>query len=189
MACMIGITGTHSTGKSSFFQEVRKKAEAKGIQVGIVANVASHCQEAGFPILKDHTFDSTLWIITSVIRAELECALRYDLVLVDRPVSDAIGYLEAALDFSNRKITVDERNYLYTLVRMHSSRYRLLFKTKLDQSIPLGEGRDPNLEFRAKADEYITRSLSELKIKTFDPQSVESDNIIKEVLDKISEKI
>ncbi|RQT27442.1 hypothetical protein DF037_18085 [Burkholderia contaminans] len=186
MSCMIGITGTHSSGKSTFFEEVRELAQARGLKVGRVADVATRCREAGFPILRDHTFDSTLWIMSSVIRAELESALVHDLVLVDRPVSDAIGYLEAALQVSGRTITADERHYLYTLVGMHSSRYALLFKTNLDLSIPLGEGRDPDVEFRIQADKHITRSLSELGIRTLDPRSPESASTIRALLDRMA---
>ena len=186
MTCMIGITGTHSTGKSTFFASVKAQAKARGITVGTVADVATECQKAGFPILKDHTFESTLWIITSVVRAELESALRHDLVLVYRPVSDAVGYLEAALEVSNRSITEAEREYLYGLVRMHSCRYAALFKTELDRSIPLGEGRDSNVEFRIKADECITRSLSRLDIKTLDPRSDEAENVVQHILHGIS---
>ncbi|MEX3960473.1 hypothetical protein [Trinickia sp. EG282A] len=65
MNCMIGITGTHSTGKSTFFEEVHELAQARGLKVGKVADVATRCREAGFPILKDHTFESTLWIMSS----------------------------------------------------------------------------------------------------------------------------
>ncbi|MEX3960551.1 hypothetical protein [Trinickia sp. EG282A] len=107
-------------------------------------------------------------------------------MLVDRPVSDAIGYLEAALQVSGRTITADERHYLYTLVGMHSSRYALLFKTNLNLSIPLGEGRDPDVEFRIEADKHITRSLSELGIRTLDPRSPESASTIRALLDRMA---
>ncbi len=110
MAQMIGITGTHSTGKSTFFEKVRKQAERRGLRVERVGDVATRCQAAGFPILRDHTFESTLWIIASVISSELEFALKCDLILVDRPVSDAIGYLEAALASTYRTITEAERS-------------------------------------------------------------------------------
>lgn len=185
MAQMIGITGTHSTGKSTFFDKVRQLAERRGLRVGRVGDVATRCQDAGFPILRDHTFESTLWIIASVISSELEHALTCDLILVDRPVSDAIGYLEAALASTRRSLSAAERNYLYTLVGLHSSRYEMLFKTELDKSIPLGEGRDPDQDFRVAADEHITRSLAELCIPTLNPEAHDSQRLVEEFLDKI----
>jgi len=185
MAQMIGITGTHSTGKSTFFEKVRQQAERRGLRVARVGDVATRCQAAGFPILSEHTFESTLWIIASVISSELEHALKCDLVLVDRPVSDAIGYLEAALALTHRTITEAERNYLYTLVKMHSSSYAMLFKTELDKTIPLGDDRDPDLDFRAAADEHITRSLKELRIPTLNPEAPESQCLVEDFLDKI----
>ncbi|UOB59689.1 ATP-binding protein [Burkholderia pyrrocinia] len=186
MAQMIGITGTHSTGKSTFFEKVREQAERRGLHVARVGDVATRCQAAGFPILRDHTFESTLWIIASVISSELEHELKCDLILVDRPASDAIGYLEAALVSTRRTITAAERNYLYTLVGLHSSRYAMLFKTELDKTIPLGDGRDPDQAFRAAADEHIARSLKELGIPTHNPEAPESQRLVEDFLDKIS---
>jgi len=186
MAQMIGITGTHSTGKSTFFEKIRQQAERRKLRVARVGDVATRCEAAGFPILRNHTFESTLWIISSVISNELEFALKCDLILVDRPVSDAIGYLEAALAATHRTITEAERNYLYTLVKMHSSRYAMLFKTELDKAIPLGDGRDLDQAFREAADEHITRSLKDLRIPTLNPEAPGSQRLIEDFLDKIS---
>jgi hypothetical protein len=110
----------------------------------------------------------------SVIRAELQAALTADLILVDRPVPDALGYLEAALDATGRFIDQSERTYLYKLAEMHTPRYSLLFKTVLDTTIPLGDGRDSDLEFRQSADIRISRVLENLNITPQDPNDAKT---------------
>lgn len=183
MAIYIGITGTHSTGKSTFVEQLRQLADLRGIRTISISDKATDCRERGFPILKDHSFESTLWIMVTVIQQELEAGLNADLVIVDRPVSDAIGYLEAALASTDREVSHEERGYLYALAKNHSSRYALLFKTKLDESIPLGPERDPDLDFRREADEQIGRVLEQLDLLSLDPISEQAIERISEVLD------
>lgn len=174
MATYIGIAGTHSTGKTTFVEEVFRAAKARGLSVETVGDTATRCRDAGFPILRDHTFESTLWIISSVIRAELEAGLRAQLVIVDRPVPDALGYLEAALCSTSRTITTQQRAYLYSLASHHLQRYSLLLKTELDESIPLGPERDPDLDFRREADRQIARALTELGANWLTPGLAET---------------
>ena len=164
MAVFVAVTGTHSTGKSTFLDLLEGLLQAEGITVGRVADKASDCRDAGFPILRDHTFESTLWIMSSVIRSELEASLAAAVVLVDRPVSDALAYLEAALLSTGRVIAEHERNYLYSLARLHSLRYPLFYRTVLDPTVPLGEGRDPDLGFRALVDNKLAHVLREVGV-------------------------
>ncbi|WP_445394462.1 AAA family ATPase [Stenotrophomonas maltophilia] len=171
MAKYIAITGTHSTGKSTFVEHVTKIAVARGLRVEVVKDNASECLDAGFGILKDHTFQSTLWIMATVIREEQEKSLKADLVIVDRPVSDAIGYLEAALSATERSLPADELNYLYVLAKLHTPRYDLLFKSVLDERIPLGPDRDPDLGFRKDVDLRISKVLSTLGVSPLDPSA------------------
>lgn len=187
MTYFIGIAGTHSTGKSTFLATLKQRATERGITVETIADTATRCQSAGFKVLLDHTFESTLWILCSVIRAELEAALRADLVLVDRPVPDALGYLEAALEMTGRVISEKERAYLYELTKLHTPRYSLLFKTELDTSIPLGEGRDTNFEFRASAGNWISRTLETLGVQALDPHDPSAAMAVDSILSTIIE--
>jgi len=188
MAYFVGIAGTHSTGKSTFIERVESQAKAKGISVIRISDTATKCCKAGFPILEKHTFESTLWIIISVIKAELEAELSADLVLVDRPVHDALGYLEAALQATGRNLTNEERNYLYDLVKNHTNRYELLLKTTLDESIPIGEGRNPNMLFRRNAGLEIERVFNYLKVSYLDPNENIIQDRIQRIFDLISAK-
>ncbi|QBF26043.1 hypothetical protein EXN22_10150 [Pseudomonas tructae] len=188
MAYFLGIAGTHSTGKSTFIETVESQAKARGISVLKISDTATKCQKSGFPILEEHTFESTLWILVSVIKAELEAELNAELVLVDRPVLDALGYLEAALKATGRRISTEERNYLYGLARFHTDRYTLLLKTKLDETIPLGEGRDPNMEFRRSAGLEIDQVFKHLDVPALDPHTESTQERIQSIFDKISAK-
>jgi molybdopterin-guanine dinucleotide biosynthesis protein len=186
MAIYIGITGTHSTGKSTFVEQLRQLADQRGIRTVSISDKATDCRKRGFPILKDHSFESTLWIMVTVIQQELEEGLNADLVIVDRPVSDAIGYLEAALASTDRSVSNEEREYLYALAKNHSSRYALLFKTKLDESIPLGPERDPDLDFRREVDQQIGLVLEQLGLLSLDPLSDQATERIAKVLDAVA---
>jgi molybdopterin-guanine dinucleotide biosynthesis protein len=189
MTYFIGITGTHSTGKSTFVEELRSSAAERGIRTSIISDKATDCRNHGFPILKDHTFESTLWIMVSVIKDELEKGLHADLVIVDRPVMDAIGYLEAALKSTGRVLVSEQRDYLYSLANQHSTHYSLLFKTKLDESIPLGQNRDSDLRFRREADLEISRVLEKLSVPYMNPCADENKVKLAEFLDYIAQSV
>ncbi|MHB8390052.1 MAG: AAA family ATPase [Acidobacteriaceae bacterium] len=186
MTIFVGVAGTHSTGKTSLVQDVLTQAEKCGVSVEVVGDTATKCREAGFPILTNHTFESTLWIMTSVIKAELEAGLKASLVLVDRPVPDALGYLEAALSTTGRTITEQQSIYLYNLAEHHAKCYSLLLKTQLDESIPLGPDRDPNLDFRRDVDRCIDAAFSRLSIDCLDPHSIVAQERIRSILDQLS---
>lgn len=174
MTRYIGITGTHSTGKSTLVESLRCLAQERGIRVAAIDDKAAACMQQGFPIMKAHTFESTLWMMVTVVQQELERGLDADLVIVDRPVFDAIGYLEAALESTGRTITAEQRDYLYSMARLHSPRYDLLLKTQLDESIPLGPGRGRDLQFRREAEAQIGGVLEKLRLSFLDPLAEEA---------------
>ncbi len=92
----IAVAGTHSTGKTTFLTRLRHLLETAGYQVASVAVPVAAARDHGFPILREQTAATTLWIITTAIAAELAAARRADVVLVDRPVTDALAYHLAA---------------------------------------------------------------------------------------------
>ncbi|ELI6446758.1 TPA: AAA family ATPase [Photobacterium damselae] len=185
MAIYIGIAGTHSTGKTTYLNELIKRATGMGIKVVRIGDFATNCRDSGLPILENHTFESTLWIIASVIKSEIEAGIDADLVLVDRPVIDAIGYLNAALEIQGREISLDEREYLESLVKFHSNRYDLILQTELDETIELGKGRPENNKFRKLAAVNISAAFNDLKIQYIPAQSeaakTAEDNILKAI--------
>lgn len=157
----IGIAGSHSTGKSTFIAELDSILEGSGLKIGRVNDLASRAQELGFPILTEHTFESTLWIMAEGMRQEAEASLTCDVILVDRPVLDALGYLQAALEVSGRVVRPERLDALKAIARAHTSDYDFLVVTTLDHSVPLGEGRDPDPTFRKAAAKNINELMSD----------------------------
>lgn len=176
MAIKIGIAGTHSTGKSTFMHSLSKALISQEYSISTIGNFATEAKKRGFPTLRDHTFKSTLWIITFCISQELEAELNSDIVLVDRPVIDALGYLYAALNYSGRKISTDEKKYLTSIVKSHSPSYNLLFKTVLNKNIGLGleKERDADLLFREMAAKSIDDAFTSLEIPFY---PISQDNL------------
>lgn len=163
---MIGVLGTHSTGKSTFLARLAHELRRRHIQVATVADLGEQAQRTGLPILHNHTWVSTLWFATRGISYELEAWLHGDVVLVDRPVPDALGYYRAALEYRDEQPEPSIMGYLESLVRGHSVHYDLLFRTTLDPAIPLGDTkeRDEDSEFRVLADRCVGHVLDELNL-------------------------
>lgn len=162
----IGVTGTHSTGKSTFLARLAHELRLRRIEVSTVADLGEKAKTMGMPILFNHTWASTLWIITRGISNELEAWLHADVVLIDRPVPDALGYYRAALEHRGQHAQSQELEHLNALVRQHSRRYDFVFRTTLDPSIPIGDNkeRDSNATFRQLADRHIGLVLDELHV-------------------------
>ncbi|WP_280336093.1 AAA family ATPase [Nocardia wallacei] len=162
----IAVVGTHSTGKSTFLARLAHELRRTGLQVATVADLGEQAQRMGMPILWNHTWTSTLWIMTRGISNELEAWLHGDVVLVDRAVPDALGYYRAALAYRGETADAERWAYLETLARAHSHRYDLIFRTQLDPDIPLGTNkpRDGNHQFRTLADRYVEAVLCELAL-------------------------
>lgn len=160
----IGVAGTHSTGKTTLLDFVAKRLAEAGYSTKRVSDLASAARDAGFPILRDHTFASTLWIMSRGISEELAAALRCDVLLVDRPVPDALGYLFAALSHRDETIPEVEMDYLRTLTRLHGRTYDALFKTQPDPTRGIADDkvRDKDAQFRALAADGIDRVFAEL---------------------------
>ncbi|GAA3040642.1 hypothetical protein Aglo01_30970 [Actinokineospora globicatena] len=163
---MIGVLGTHSTGKSTFLARLAHELRLHDIQVATVADLGEQAQRIGLPILFNHTYASTLWFITRGISNELEAWLHADIVLVDRAAPDALGYYRAALAYRDEQPDPVAVAALESMVRSHSEHYDLLLRTTLDPDLPLGRNkrRDPNLDFRALADQHVHQVLLDLDL-------------------------
>lgn len=158
----IAVAGTHSTGKTTFLTELKQRLTDTGLTVAYVHNSAEEAVSAGFPILRNHTFESTAWLMAQAIRLETAAALRADVILVDRPVPDAFGYLIAALRTTSRLIEQDRLDRLEAICKAWLEEYELIFVTKLDKSIPIGPDRDNDQVFRCMAGEVIAELLAKL---------------------------
>jgi predicted ATPase len=178
-ATKFGVAGTHSTGKSTLVEELSNSLRSQGLRVAKVSDTASQAQDLGFPILRKHTFTSTLWIMSHGISKELEAELNADVVLVDRPVPDALGYLWAALASRKETLTQADHEYLVNLARHHTRTYDMICRTALDTAIPLGPERDRDPDFRSEADKQIMAVFKELGVE---PRMVKAGEAVVEEL-------
>ncbi|MFC6091570.1 AAA family ATPase [Saccharothrix sp. BKS2] len=163
---VVAVTGTHSTGKSTFLARLAHELRRVQVQVSTVADLGEQAQRIGLPILRNHTWLSTEWIITKGISDELGAWVHADVVLVDRPVSDALGYYRAALAHRGDRAEPRVMARLERIVRDHSVFYDLLLRTTLDPDIPLGcdKPRDADAEFRSLADHHVAEVLHDLDL-------------------------
>ncbi|AZO33572.1 MAG: hypothetical protein EOS76_02790 [Mesorhizobium sp.] len=182
---MIGIAGTHSTGKSTFVAKAAQTLEGRGFSVGQIGDLATKAREAGFPILTDHTYESTLWIIAEGMRQEAEALLTNDVVLVDRPVPDALGYLKAALEVSSREISGERLSELQTIVAARATRYDMLIITELDHAIPLGPERDTNETFRVAAGHHVTAVIEKVRPQAIRMTSKNPDEVAAAAVEEV----
>jgi len=166
MTIKIGLAGTHSTGKSSFLARVEHRLAEIGLTTSTVGDLATAAQDCGFPILRDHTAQSTAWIIATGIARELDRSRDADVLLVDRPVADALGYYYAALEHRAEAVDPEDGRYLLDLVRVHSSTYDVLLRTEIDESIPIdtSKKRDLDARFRQLASSGIETVFSQLDL-------------------------
>ncbi|WP_174189871.1 AAA family ATPase [Nocardia barduliensis] len=162
----IAVTGTHSTGKSTFLQRLAERLRRDRIDVAIVADLGAEAAERGLPILDQHNWVSTLWIIARGMSLEAETWTRADVVLVDRPVSDALGYYEAALEYRGQQSNPANMCQLEAMVTGHVRNYDLILRTVLDPTIPLdlSKPRGTDLTFRALVDRQIAKVSERLGI-------------------------
>ncbi|MCP3104499.1 ATP-binding protein [Myxococcus sp. K15C18031901] len=166
---IIGIAGTHSTGKSTFVETLQERISSQGFRAEKIGDLATNARSKGFPILRDHTFESTLWLMATGIQRELEALnSQPDVLFVDRPLPDALGYLFAALDHRAEMIRIEERRYLVDLARNHAQRYGIVFLTSPDQSMGIDKSkeRDHDEAFRMNVARQMPKVFMELGINT-----------------------
>lgn len=153
----IAVAGSHSTGKTSFLTALEPAIRDLGLRVAYVHDSAADAQALGFPILSGHTFESTAWLMAKAIELETAASLTSDVILVDRPLHDALGYLLAALAHSGRSIEPDRMRTLERLCEAWAAEYDLMFVTAIDPGIPVAPGRDPDLRFRERAAQEVRK--------------------------------
>jgi hypothetical protein len=100
-------------------------------------------------------------------------------ILVDRPIFDALGYFEAALEVSGRRAEPRRLEELRTIARAHTKDYDLLVVTTLDPSIALGAERDQNSKFREAVARHIATLTSDIAPGALQMTSTNAPAIIK----------
>ncbi|MNU92639.1 hypothetical protein D3C71_825630 [compost metagenome] len=162
---MIGVTGTHSTGKSTFCSDLRQLLEQQDIRVASIPSFGKLAQEQGIPLLTNHTYDSTMWFIDRTLEAQQAAIVDADVVLVDRPIIDAVAYWNAAVEYRGTSATTQEIDAVHAVMHDHCPTYTMLVATRLDISVPLGPDRDANPAFRQSVDSHLHKLLAGLELR------------------------
>ena len=104
----LGVTGTHSTGKSTFCEALKVSLECKGICVATIPSFGKLAVQQGIPLLTQHTYDSTMWFIDRTLEAQTAAVQTYDIPA--GPLSSALNrFAQQALPFSIVPTLFDRR--------------------------------------------------------------------------------
>ena len=158
----IAVAGTHSTGKSTFVDALLNALTQAGFAAEGVHDSAADAMSLGFPILANHSFESTAWLMSQAIRLETEASLRAEVIVVDRPVPDALGYMLAALRHQSRCLDPGRLERLQEICRTWVGEYDLIFVTVLDKQVPIGPGRPDDEAFRRLAAICVAEVFAEM---------------------------
>ena len=161
----VAVAGAHSTGKSTFVARLHYELSGRRVNAERVHTRARSAKELGFPILSGHTFESTAWLMAETIQQEMVAARHSNVVLVDRPVPDALGYLLAALRHTGRIVEEERLRRLDAICANWIYEYDLVIVTEVDPSVPLGGGRDTDHRFRVAVGEAIREVVSRMTSK------------------------
>jgi predicted ATPase len=155
----IAFTGTHGTGKTTAAYEwaVQCKKDYPDKSVGIILEVARH---SPLPINQNATLESEVWIFSEQIRKEIEYQSRYDIVVCDRTMFDAIAYAKIA-GFPQTA----EKMFEYASMLAHTYD-EIIFKHTKNNNYLIHDGvRDMDKQFRINIEdtllEYFNRMVKQ----------------------------
>lgn len=100
MSTKIALSGTHGTGKTTkVFQLARdiklNQASPEVMQYVKSKNMTILCEVARdcpYPINGETSVEAQTWIFTEQVKRELDMAIRYDTIVLDRPIFDSVAY-------------------------------------------------------------------------------------------------
>jgi hypothetical protein len=160
----IGITGTHSTGKTLLLKRIEMELRSHGVAIARTGRLAKRAATLGFPKMHHHTAASTEWIIcqgnADTLAAEAQGA---DVVLVDRAPIDALAYYGAAVEFRNEVADPLEHERLRLLAATQHPTFTLLLATLIDPDIPASaaDGHPYDPRYRTLVDTHVHTLLAE----------------------------
>jgi hypothetical protein len=176
-AVKIAVSGAHSTGKTTFLSAVEEHLRPNGVSYSTVADLAIRCP---LPILRQHTVESALWIVTTGIAEEIAAAHKAPVVLVDRPVLDAWAYLMTALPDLSAVVAAPQFKALHTAIKHWAGTYTVIYRTEIDESIPIedNKGRDLDIKYRAAVGQQIRTAYQLFNIRS---KSLTTGNAAEEI--------
>lgn len=91
----IGVTGTHGVGKTTFALRITGHLTKiyPGENIGLLAEVARQCP---FAINENTTREAQLWLFHMQMPAEIEMAVKNEILVCDRTILDSLAYAQWA---------------------------------------------------------------------------------------------
>lgn len=95
MGQIIAFTGAHGTGKTTAAYRLAESCKIynPGKSVHVLCDQEALCP---FPINKQTSPEAQMWIFTNQIRQELFLTSKFDIIVSDRTVVDAVAYTQVA---------------------------------------------------------------------------------------------
>jgi molybdopterin-guanine dinucleotide biosynthesis protein len=173
----VAVSGAHSTGKTTFLQRTAEILNDNGISSHIVTDLAIKCP---LPILRQHTVESTLWLVSTGLAEEIAAAHKSNVVLVDRPVLDAWAYWMAVLPNVETASVTPKFKTLESTIKNWLPTYDLIYQTQIDGSIPVedNKGRELDESYRLEIGRQMKLASKEFKVK---PRILTSTNAQREI--------
>jgi len=145
----IAFSGTHGTGKTTrvFDEAKRLKIKFPNKTVGILSENVINCP---LPINKQTSVMSQLWIFSDQLKNEIEMSTKYDILVCDRSIFDAIAYMY--------RINKDVANHMLKLGEDFLDTYDTIYfiRSRNDEYLTddgLRDGEDK--KFRAEIDKIL----------------------------------
>lgn len=161
----VAVSGTHSTGKTTFLNRTAEILNNDGISSLIVTDLAIRCP---LPILREHTVESTLWLVATGLAEEIAAAHKSNVVFVDRPVLDAWAYWMAVSPNEDTVSFTAKFNTLKNTIKNWLPTYDLIYQTRIDESIPVedNKGRELDDSYRLEIGRQMELASKEFEVET-----------------------
>lgn len=146
---VIGISGTHSSGKTTTMDYLKQKYP----KLNLVSEAARDCP---YPINENTSFESQEWIFRTQIKRELDAPLN-DITISDRTVYDQLAYVKYA--YQHHNITYAEYDMLEKRILAWGKTYDLIAYIPIQFGLVDDGVRSKSEEYRKEIDDFIQNIL------------------------------
>jgi len=169
----IGFTGTHGTGKTTACHKLIHSLKVMGYDVDYITESARSCP---FPINEQSTQKSQLWILSDMLKKEVEA--KAPIVICDRTLIDVYAY--------TYRVNKDIAELLAPFINSYSKTYDIIFYMKPVKEYLVADGtRSVNKLFQKEIKDIIDKYISDwnipVKYLTTDEERLD---VVKESLDE-----
>jgi predicted ATPase len=156
------ISGTFSTGKTTLARAVTRDLREHRAKVSLISETARYCP---YPLNKNQTFETSLWLMTEQMRREIEMTIeKPSIIICDRGIPDILSHaltipIRSEQDFSTLKT-------MKTIMSSWAPTYDRVYWAKIDHeyNIIRDELRISDDVYQLQLEETIKKVFEELNI-------------------------